>query len=1010
MSSTPGLRLLGPPQVSTPNGELTLPPKQTALLAFLAHIAPKAASREVVASLLWPTGSTKNSRHSLSQAIYKIRGCLGKASLTSSQTNIGLGEVGCDWNDFNEYIQQGAYERAARLIRGDFCEEMVIWGCPELNQWLDGVRATFHRTVARILEEPLESDLRNRIQASLDLPVTSAAPRHLNTREPTASSCFVGRVCERRELEDAWRKSIKNQIVTAAVLGEPGIGKTTLCRRVVKKTILQGSRGLTAAGYEVQRNLPYGVCNQIIDGIRRTVADDDILLPAWVEAVLFTKDTGRSWKEAAPVSTELDHRVAGVFELGLRQLSQQGPLTIFVDDVQWADNASLSVLHYLIHCQRDLPIFIILASRSDAVDVFREDRWTHDVLIPLHGLSLNEARLLLRELRPNLEDEAIVRDIHGAAGGNPLLLHAYAEEVKEEDIANVDSSFPVSVTHYFRRETARLSAEAQLIGAALSAAGAPLPSSRLAWLTEMSDESTNEGIGELMAHGFVDFDRKTGTLALKHDSAGEAFLNHLTPVALAKLHGRAAYMLRDVGSPAAIVATQLAVAGSPAETSQYALQAARASLQLYAYREAEHFFNIAIATAAEPGMELDSRISLADILLRQGRSSEAKNILKGRVTSGQLNHDQESLLEAHLWIAKLAEVAPPSVPKQAFRRARLLEPLLPGRIAARLFAAIAGNAQQGLHALVEDCTEAARKPIDRITDRSEQIQFAVRFAAFRAINTNRTPDLKGLDRLLAESKAWPSTFAACLSDIALIRISLGQLREAEEQCVQGLEVCEQYGFLDERLRILNNLGVCYLEQGRWDEAKTQFETVVSSSRSVAPKEVTSAYSNLLILEYERGHLSATIQTGEGYLQGRPLQTRLRTGSLGVLGLAHLGLGRLSKARECYASIQAYSTPDAGWCNDVSYLEILMARLAVVDGNQQSAERRLRQTVQDFWDRDFFCASRMRVEWIRLIASHSPHHALQESEKLRPYLINSNAIPLIERLDRIVARSRARLAH
>lgn len=194
-----------------------------------------------------------------------------------------------------------------------------------------------------------------------------------------------------------------------------------------------------------------------------------------------------------------------------------------------------------------------------------------------------------------------------------------------------------------------------------------------------------------------------------------------------------------------------------------------------------------------------------------------------------------------------------------------------------------------------------------------------------------------------------------------------------------------------------------MEQGRWEEAEQQFEAVARAGGSVAPKEVPSALNNMLIIKYERGNFAETLELGRKYLNETALRTRLRIGSLAVLGLAELEFGRLSKAREYENAIRTNSGYDLGWSNDVSYVEIFIARMSVIDGNIIQAEVRLDQRVETFWPRDFYCAARMKVEHLRHMARRSPESAVEDAKNLRVRLAAANAVPLVERLDRIIAK-------
>ncbi len=998
------LHLLGSPRIEGDDRPLSIPSKQAAVLAVLAYQHPRPVSRDYLAQLLWPAVSRQSALHSLSQAMYNIRLRMSGHPLEGGADTLGLNDVSCDLLEYRRLLSEGAFDDAASLLLGDFCEDLDVRGCVEFHHWLDTARESIRRISQPLAEEPLQPHLQTRVSEFLKLdsvrPPRSPADTDARSHRP-----FVGRVPERTTLEEVWRGSIRGKVVTALVTGDAGIGKTALCERTVKKTVLKGSKALMARGYEVQRNLPYGIVSQLLydangSGLLRNV-------PAKWLGVLHDLAPVIEFEQQRDVpSPRADrHMFAGAIHHALTEISTTQPLTVFVDDVQWADAASMGILHYVAHCGSNLPIFLLLASRRPTGDFFREGRWSLGAYLELAGLSLTETKTLMSGTHRSAGAvNSDVETLHRTTHGNPLLIHALATKTVAPN-----SRLPPSARQYYRHELGRMSKEAQVLGAVLAAAGSPLLLADLSWIADLGEEVTTGALNDLVEGGLVKADPYGGGFVLTHDIVGEAFLEIVSAVDSAKLHGRVAKFLRDSGSPIAVVATQLTVAGSDPETCRYALEAAQASLRLYAYREAEHFYRIAIAGASTPSIELEARIALSQILLRQGRPEEAGNILSPYGTENRLTSTETASLEAHRLIARLAEAAPPAVPKTAFIAARKLEGLLPPGVAARLYVDIASNAQQGLHDLVEKATEAALRPLSSMEDGPARIGLEVQLAALQAMNATHV-NLAWIDRLSEESARWPDSLAACHSAGGLVQVSRGEIADAEARFTRALHICEQYGFFDQRLKVINNLGVCFLEQGRWSAAEQQFKAVVAAGGAVAPKEVSSASANLVTLAYERGHFEQAVELGEQRLLDPQVKTRLQLVSLGLLGLSHLELGQLSKARDVLNTIQTNSPSDEGWSNDVSHFEIFLARMAVIDGNAEAAERRLLEQVSTFANRDFYCSARMDVERIRISIAHSPKAALAEAQGLRERLAKARAIPLVDRVDRLLEKCLSRLGN
>lgn len=994
------LQLLGVPFAQVGEEAESLSAKQTALLAMLAERHPKSVTRDYLAELLWPAAAPSAQRHSLAQALYTVRKRLGRDAVAATASSVELTLATCDLWSFRTSVRNGAYERAAELIRGEFCENLIVSDCAEFEQWLDNIRREIRESALSILGEQIETGTREALSTALSVKLHTLPLPGAESETALYSAdrhAFVGRVLERRALDEAWERSKLGEVAAALVIGEPGVGKTTLCTRVVKKAILQGARSLTATGYELQRNLPYGVVTQLLKEAQQLGWLED-LDPYWggVLAKLLPLGSKHVALNTAQEAAS-DDRFAGAVCHLMDTATSLSPVTIFVDDAQWADSASMGIIHYLTHHEGDLPLFVLIASRVSDTHALSSGGWSFAPSLSLQGLRLDESRILIEQLNP-FAHPVDVEALHQLSSGNPFLLRTL--------LANRGSSatgVPASVKHFFKERLNALSGSAITLGAAISAVGEPLAPPELSWVSGLDINDIDSGLRELMDAGIVEVQKKEGAFVLNNDILGEVVLDSLSPVASARLHGRVARLLRDRGSPAAIVATQMTIAGDEPETCFYALQAARASAYLFAYKEAEHFFRIALGTAATSELELQARVELARIYLRQGRAEEAETLLKRFTRRDSLGDSDKAVWEAHLLITQLSENCPPTFPRQAFRRALELEELLPAVLATELYVDIAANAQHGLHNLLGEATQAAWRTLKGVGEAPEKVRLEVLTSAYQTVHAFTKANLERLDELTRSSSLWPATYVACLSASSFVRISQGFAHDAERHLLQALRICEQYGFLDQRLRVLNNLGVCLLEQGRLQEAEEQFSAVARSGGSVAPKEIPGALNNLLITEYEKGDFESTLALGRKHLREPSLQTRLRVGLLGVLGLASLKVGRLAQAREYENLIHTDTEYGDGLSNDVSYVEIFLARMAVIDGKNHQAEDRLREKVDTFASRDFYCAARMEVELLRTVASHSPGLALEKALELRPSLAAAHAAPLVTRLDGIVAR-------
>ncbi|MCB8982169.1 MAG: AAA family ATPase [Ardenticatenaceae bacterium] len=146
--------------------------KVGALLAFLLIEANQAQRRETLAGLLWPEQSEKEARHSLSQALLKLRQSIDPENkvVFADRNTVGWqpkAQVECDTAAFIAHIQHcrnhhhaqleqckscmGQLETAVELYRGPFLAGLSVADAPQFEQWLTLQREQYHRQVMEAL-------------------------------------------------------------------------------------------------------------------------------------------------------------------------------------------------------------------------------------------------------------------------------------------------------------------------------------------------------------------------------------------------------------------------------------------------------------------------------------------------------------------------------------------------------------------------------------------------------------------------------------------------------------------------------------------------------------------------------------------------------------------------------------------------------------------------------------------------------------------------------------------
>ncbi len=346
-------------------------------------------------------------------------------------------------------------------------------------------------------------------------------PGNLFSADHSISASFIGRAAECRLIRKTFAGS--GPAVTL-VVGTPGIGKSALLAEIGKE---YGARRLSARSIEVERSRPFGVW---MDALNE-------LVPA--EFVSETQgklcDTLLSRLDNSETLTE--QQVFDGFRRLLAGLSQDGPVLIALDDLQWMEPSSCALLSYLIRHLGDGRVHFCLAARAGEVDDNEAVQTLisglgNDVLrIALTGLTANEASDLARQISP----AANVQDITVKAQGNPFYLMELARAYRREPAETTLQEALANRIERLSQPAVTLASWASIFGRAIpidtvvSASGMDLPSA----LDVIEELENHEVIGSL----------ETGSIEFTHDLVKDATYERISNTRRRLMHGRVAELL-----------------------------------------------------------------------------------------------------------------------------------------------------------------------------------------------------------------------------------------------------------------------------------------------------------------------------------------------------------------------------------------------------------------------------------------------------------------------------------
>ena len=255
------------------------------------------------------------------------------------------------------------------------------------------------------------------------------------------------------------------------ITGPAGIGKTVLLGAARERAGQAEMRVLAGRGGELESGFSFGVARQLFEPLLAGAgaAEREALLDGAARRALIALEGFRDQDGAAPPEEEREPPFAvmhGLYWLAVNA-SAAGPVLVTVDDLHWADQASLRFLLYLAGLA-GLPIALALSWRvaeaADGTDrLARLEQIAAGSVVSLTPLSRSGVRVLLTQEFGTAPAERFVEAFHAVTGGNAFLLRELIRQLRadgigpdEEAAAQVAALGPRSVARAVALRVARL--------------------------------------------------------------------------------------------------------------------------------------------------------------------------------------------------------------------------------------------------------------------------------------------------------------------------------------------------------------------------------------------------------------------------------------------------------------------------------------------------------------------------------------------------------------------------
>src|SRR5690606_22445797 len=174
---------------------------------------------------------------------------------------------------------------------------------------------------------------------------------------------MVGRDVELEALDAALRRAVAGETASVLVAGEAGIGKSRLLREFRERT---ADAALVLSGWCLDYGsvpVPYGPLPAILRGALAGLGDAEAHAagPARESLGLLLPELRGPTSDRVAGPEVLREAIANVLEAAARR----HPVVVIVEDLHWADEATLSTLSFLLRALAGQSILFVLTSRVD---------------------------------------------------------------------------------------------------------------------------------------------------------------------------------------------------------------------------------------------------------------------------------------------------------------------------------------------------------------------------------------------------------------------------------------------------------------------------------------------------------------------------------------------------------------------------------------------------------------------------------------------------------------------
>ncbi len=664
---------------------------------------------------------------------------------------------------------------------------------------------------------------------------------------------FVGRTNEYRVLYEAWEETQKRECAHPLVLGDSGVGKTTLVERLTTAAGLEGAAISRVQCYDLEREIPYATVGSLIHGLLDRPGVSGTPPESLAELARTVPEIRRRYPTIpAPVDTQGETariRLAESFHDMLTAISEEHPVILVVDDLHLADDASLAVLHLVMRRAKGQPIMVIMVARpgelhrSPQASRLRESGRRMGVReLEVCPLSAEESHDLLRALVPPdaaQPSASAKRALLNAAAGFPLVLELLYQDwesngeqslVLAVDAMTAELGGASAPPQIYRESLDRLlralTPGTQGVLNVASILGHRLNDVTLYTIADLSIGQTMTGMTELVSRRVLR-DGGNGLEFVNELVRTAAYLGVPSPLRRA-LHSSIADHLitidkRGMEALGLEIAWNCMRAGRTEEATPHLMRGVRDAIRSGAPQSAERALSSALPSLTGDTLA-EASILLAEVLHEQGRVLESLTLLSSLTPEARdMRTERVTALTA---LAKL-NLGPIASSEH--------EELIPQ-----------------LACIVRSCSEP---PTRALAGR------AMAYLLGETRNHQRTTELLGLLDTIPSGELDADSLGQLALARAMLLYQIGESNSSFLQAVAGIEELKRRGAANlVMVQLLGGLGSLKSREGRYEEALIHYQQALGMANRLGnDRQIANIIGNIALCCGRLGRYSEQLE-------------------------------------------------------------------------------------------------------------------------------------------------------